>query len=209
MFNDQFSSMLHEHTMNMSFLRNIRNLDIGERMLNSAALVSIIGIFLPWISGQWLGGESIRYSGLHFYTSSIGWSVFVLNTFIFSITAVPLIKNGAWRLQKKDLIRLLCALQSSILLLAALSILTKFTFEFSRLDVRFGIYVALFGSLFVTFESFCKWKEQPAWTIPLPKEPVQDGKKIDNPRKYDVSALPPPPPPPVEEHRIHSFSQHL
>ncbi|PIP65407.1 hypothetical protein COU77_03245 [Candidatus Peregrinibacteria bacterium CG10_big_fil_rev_8_21_14_0_10_49_16] len=194
--------------MKTSFLRQIRQLDIGERMLNAAAIISIVGVLLPWISGEWIGGEFISYSGLQFYTAYIGWSVLLLNCGILAIIFIPLATNS-YQVPQKDLLRLFAAALGSILILAALSVLTKFTFEFSRLEVRFGIYIALFGSLFVTFESFCKWKEEPMEITQLP--PIVLKKRDEQTFIPREPTLPPPPPPSAEKHPTHPphFSKHL
>lgn len=149
------------HAMEMTFLRKIAGMELAERLLNGGALVGMLGVFLPWISGEWLGGEPLQYAGFQSYTAMHGIGIIALNTFILAITLIPL--TGGPHIvtkQKKNIIRLLASSQAAILTLLALSVLTSITFEFSRMGIRFGIYVSLLGNLLTAFEAFCKWKEQ-------------------------------------------------
>jgi hypothetical protein len=147
--------------MNMAFMRKIAGMELAERLLNCGALVGSLGVFLPWISGEWLGGEPLRYAGFQSYTTVHGVGILALNAFILSITLIPL--SGGPHIvteQKKHTIRLLASSQAVILTLLALSVLTSITLEFSRMGIRFGIYVSLLGNLLAAFEAFCQWKEQ-------------------------------------------------
>lgn len=147
--------------MGGAFLRKIAGIELAERLLNGGALVGILGVFLPWISGEWLGGDPLQYVGLQSYTTLHGIGILTLNVFIIAITAIPL-AGGPHIVteQKKNVFRLLASSQAVILTLLALSVLTSITFEFSRMGIRFGIYVSLLGNLLTAFEAFCKWQEQ-------------------------------------------------
>ena len=68
---------------------NILKLELEEQILNGGALIGLIGVFLPWLSGEWLGGDAITYSGFGFYTSFLGFAVFFLLLFILGITVIP------------------------------------------------------------------------------------------------------------------------
>lgn len=145
----------------MAFLRKIAEMELAERLLNGGALVAILGVFFPWISGEWLGGEPLQYAGFQSYTAIHGISILALNAFILSITLIPLAGGPPIvTKQKKNVLRLLASSQAVILTLLALSVLTSITFEFSRMGIRFGIYVSLLGNLLTAFEAFCKWQEQ-------------------------------------------------
>ena len=41
-------------------------------MIDMVRLLAAFGVFLPWMSGDWLGGDSVTYSGFGFYTSYLG-----------------------------------------------------------------------------------------------------------------------------------------
>ncbi|MBI2523796.1 hypothetical protein HYW11_01070 [Candidatus Peregrinibacteria bacterium] len=168
--------------MGMPFLRKIAGMEPAERLLNGGAVVGILGVFLPWISGEWLGGEPLRYTGFQSYTAMHGISILALNVFILAMTAIPL--AGGPQIvtkQRKNALRLLASSQAVILTLLALSVLTSITFEFSRMGIRFGIYVSLLGNLLTAFEAFYKWQEQ-------------QEQQLRSFFHYEESPSPPPPP---------------
>jgi hypothetical protein len=142
-------------------LRNLQSLELEERILNAGAVVAAVSVFLPWMSGEWLGGDTLTFSGFGFYTSFLGFTIFLLNAFLLALTLVPL-AGGPILIKKRhrELIRLLLSAEASLLVLACLSVLTKVTFEFSRMEVRFGIYFCLVGNLVTLFEAFLRFLEQ-------------------------------------------------
>lgn len=198
-------SMLCCPAMVTRVLRVISALDLEEQILNSGAMIAMVGVFLPWLGGEWLGGDEVIYSGLGFYTSFLGLVILLLHTFILLITAVPL-TGGPILVRKRfrELVRLCAALQATILVLAALSVLTKMTFEFSRMEVRFGIYVCLIGSLVAALYAFLRMQEQRRTQV---QELFHHPEDFAVPSAREGAAVPPPPPPPPpapepEEHRI-------
>lgn len=171
--------------MERTFLRKIAGIELAERLLNGGALVGALGVFLPWISGEWLGGEPLSSTGLQSYTAFHGMGILALNAFILLITLIPL--TGGPTIvtqQKKHILRLLAASQAVVLTLLAFSVLTHITFEFSRMGIRFGIYVSLLGNLLTAFEAFCQWQEQ--------KE-----QQVRSFFHYEENPIPPSPTPPI------------
>jgi hypothetical protein len=142
------------------FRHALRQLDLEERILNGGALIAITGLLMPWLGGEWLGGDPVSYSGFGFYTSFMGLAIFVLHSAILFSTFSPLM-GGPSLIHKKhtDLFRLCCAAQATILALASLSVLARVTFEFSRVGIRFGIYVTLVGGLISALYAFLKLQE--------------------------------------------------
>ncbi len=189
------------------FFRALLLLELEERILNGASLVALISVFLPWLSGEWLGGDSVTYTGIHFYTAFLGIAVLLLHAFILSITIVPLTgRPGFLKKRHKEILRLYASTQATVLVLAALTVLMKVTFEFSRMEVRFGIYVALIGSIVTMIYAFLKYQEQRRMEVQElfhhPDDHVDPGNRTEAP----LSAPPPPPPPPPlepEEHHLH------
>ncbi|MSR87124.1 hypothetical protein EXS70_03050 [Candidatus Peribacteria bacterium] len=192
--------------MQSRFVRSLLSLELEERILNAGALVAVASVFLPWISGEWLGGEMKTYSGLGFYTSFLGLAVFLLNLFILLLTLVPL-AGGPMIIRKRyrEIIRLLISAQSSVLVLAILTVLTKFTFDFSRMEVRFGIYFCLVGTLVTLFESVLRFLEQRRNSGQELFHHPEDHEPVDH--KETLIAPPPPPPPPpapaAEDHPLY------
>ena len=198
--------------MQNRLMRSILSLDLEERILNAGAFVAAMSVFLPWMSDVWPTGESasgttLTYSGFGYSTSVLGLVVFLLNIFIVLLTVVPL-AGGPVIIRKRyrETVRLLLSAQSSILILAALSVLTKITFESSHMEIRFGIYFALVGSLVTLFETVLRYLEQRRSLVqelfhhPEDKDSVPD-------RKDSLRQTPPPPPPPpppaAEEHPLY------
>jgi hypothetical protein len=177
-----------------------------EQFLNGGALLTIIGVFLPWMSGEWLGGDTVTYSGFSFYTSFLGIAIFLLQLFLVLVTLVPL-SGGPVVIKKRhrEVVRFYTASIAAILVLAALSVLMKVTFEFSRMEVRFGIYVTLIGSLVTLVYAFLRLQEQRKSQVQELFHHPEDQHQREE-AKETYLAPPPPPPPPApapEEHRLY------
>lgn len=174
-------------------LAKFQAMKIEEQILNGASLMAFVCVFFPWVGGEWLGGKVITYSGLGFFTSFIGLTVLLLNAYILLITLIPL-TGGPNIVQKKnkDLVRVLIALLSTLLTIAIWSVLTKFTFEFSRLQIHFGLYGTLIGSIVCCLYSFLLYKEGH-------KSSVREMFTHEEP----LHSAPPPPASEPEEHNIY------
>jgi hypothetical protein len=180
-------------------------MELEERILNAGAIIALVSVFLPWIGGDWLGGDRVTYSGLGFYTGFLGFSVLLLNLAILLLTIIPL-AGGPMLLKTRrhrELFRLGASAQSVILTLAALSVLMKVSFEFSRMEVRFGIYLCLVGGLCALVESFLRYLEH---RRSLSQEMFRHPEDQTVVERQEMLTPPPPPPPPPsmpqpEEHR--------
>jgi len=146
--------------MASKILRKLLALDLEEKILNGASLVAFICVFFPWIGGEWLGGKIITYSGLGFFTSFIGIFILLLHLFLLLITLIPL-TGGATIVSRrnKDIVRLWVSVLATILTVSVWSVLTKFTFEFSRLEIHFGLYGTMIASLVTALYSFLLFQE--------------------------------------------------
>lgn len=185
--------------------RLFASLDLEERILNGAAIFALISVFLPWFSGEWLGEETVSYSGFHFFTAFIGTLIALLHVVILALTILPAFNAAVFMHKKqKELVRLFLASQATVLSVAALSVLTIVTYDYTRMEIRFGIYFTFIGSLVAAFYTFWKYQEQrrlePQSHFHHPDDMVQ----TDGPMA--LPDLPPPPPPPAppkpEEHHI-------
>ncbi|MBU0458051.1 hypothetical protein KJ652_03830 [Patescibacteria group bacterium] len=188
--------------MALSALRRLRYLDLEERILNGAAFLAVISVFMPWTSGYMLGSDSVSYSGLGFYTSFLGISVLLLNIFVLLITLVPLF-GGTNLIKKrnKDSVRLFCSIQSTVLVLAALSVLMRVSFNFSRMEIRFGINMALISCIVVAFYSYLRIQEQKKTNVEEIFHQASRPDRITNKIDHQPPVAVPAPPEP-EEHRI-------
>ncbi|OGJ66048.1 hypothetical protein A3G69_01485 [Candidatus Peribacteria bacterium RIFCSPLOWO2_12_FULL_53_10] len=185
--------------------RKLTTLELEEQILNGSAIVSLIGVLLPWMGGEWLGGDNVTYTGLGFYTSFIGLGVFLLQAFILLITIIPLTGGPVLiKRRHREVVRLATTGLSSILILVALSVLTKVTLEFSRMEIRFGIYVTLVGSLVATLYAYLRFQEQRKSSVQELFHHPEDSEQV--PERNESAPVPPPPPPPPapepEEHRL-------
>lgn len=190
-----------------SLRRFLSLLDLEDRILHAAALVAMVSVLFPWISGEWLGGEGTVYTGLSFFTGALGWTILLLNLSILVCTFVPLLGGPVLvRRRTTPLFRLIVASQTMVLTIAALTVLTNVTFEFSRMEVRFGIYLTLIGSMVTSLYAFLQWQQlRRRETQELFHHPEQAVVSMEPSETRMAPPPPPPPPPPLqpEEHHLH------
>jgi len=166
----------------------------------------LLGTFFPWIGGEQLGGDMVSYSGFGFYTAIVGLTIFCLELFVLLITLIPLTGGPPLvRKRTREVVRLLATGEATVLILAALSVLIKVTLDQSRLNIRFGIYIALIGSLVALFEAFLRFQEQRRSSVQeLFHHPEQSVDPATKEGYFEAPPPPPPPPPlPPEEHRMY------
>lgn len=188
-------------------LRKVLSLELEEKILNGGSLIALIGVFLPWIGGEWLGGETLSYSGLGFYTSFLGVGVLLLHLFVLLVTFVPLAGGPVIvRKRNKESARFLASLGATILTVSMWTVLLKFTFEFSRLEIHFGLYTTLIAGLVSALYTFLRFQEQRKAQVKElfhhPDSYEYEQPKSDPLLENNPPPPPPPPPPPEpEEHR--------
>lgn len=148
--------------MMFSRLRQVlQQLDLEEKILNAGAFIGLIGVVCPWIGGEWLGGTPVLHTGFGFYTSFLGLAVFLLNGFILFVSLSPILGGPTLlRREQRSIVLLVASAQAVVLSIAALSVLTRVAFEFSRVEIRFGIYMSMIGSLTAGLYGFLKWQEE-------------------------------------------------
>ncbi len=190
-------------------LRSLAGLELEEKILNGAALIAALSVLLPWIAGDWPGGESVSYSGFGYSTSFIGLCIFLINVALLLMTAVPLF-GGPVIMKKRrhrEMLRLWLTMQSVILVIAAFSVLKRVSsLEFTRLNVKFGVYICFIASLIALFEAVQRYigfrKTQSQETFHHPEDEAHPELKQET-----LNPPPPPPPPPAplppEDHRYH------
>lgn len=187
--------MLESGRMPLYLKRLLTGLDLEDRILSVSSLFAFISVFLPWMSGQWLSEEGVSYSGVEFFTSYIGIVIALCTLTVCILTIVP---AAGWQLplkrRQRETLRVSLAALSAVLTLAALSVLINVTYDYTRMDIRFGIYGTFAGSIVSAFYAFWKLQEfrknEPHEVFHHPEaEVVQEERR-------DVFASPPPPPPP-------------
>lgn len=189
--------------------RALSALDLEERILNGSTLASLVFLFFPWLSGELAGREPVSYSGLESHVSYIGGAILILHVAILLITILPVIGapvmiKRAWRAT----MRLWFAIQAAVLILAALSVLTRVTYEFRGLEIRYGVYFALVCALISALYAFLQWQEERRREVQdLFHHPEDTGHPVpaqESDIRMQPVPPPPPPPPPLqpEEHNI-------
>jgi hypothetical protein len=194
--------------MQSRFIRGLAMMELEERILNGGALIAFFSVFLPWVSGDWIGGDHVSYSGLGFYTEFLGICVLLLYLAILLLAIIPLC-GGPILIKKKkhrEIFRLAASAQAVILTLASLSVLMKVSFEFSRMEVRYGLYICLIGGLCTLVESLIRFLEYRRSHFSEQFRHPED--QISEEHHEILTSVPPPPPPPpapaAEDHPIYS-----
>ncbi len=198
--------------MYVKLIRMIRAMELEEKVLHIGVLVCILGLFVPWIGGQW-SGMIQQWSGFGSYTGFIGHVVFLVQLFILFMTISPLL-GGPVIIRKahRNSVRLCLSCICTVLLVMSFTVLFRLTSQISGAEIRFGIYVSIVGSVITSLYGFLKYQEElrshnqalflhpDEQAVPKPKNiTVADSLPEDRP------PLPPPPPPlPVEDHHLFS-----
>lgn len=195
--------------MSNSVRQKLNGMELEEKILNSAAIMGICSVFMPWLSGEWLGGTMENFSGLEFFHAYIGMGFFIINIVILFFSLLPFFNvKLPWTLRKRAHIRLILSIMSTTLAFSALSVLARLTFDSARMDIRFGAYIALVGGMVTTLYSWLRLQEiiqnEPLEHFGHPEDSNQYPTHPMNGTVFVPHAPPPPPPPmPPEEHRMH------
>lgn len=185
--------------------RVFRAMELEEKVLQTGLLLCLLGLFIPWLGGQW-AGESVQWNAFGFYTGFIGHTVFLLQLYILSMTLSPLLGGPVIvRKSARNYVRVLLSAISSVLLVSCFSIVLRLTSQISGLEIRFGIYVSILGSVLATLYAFLKYDEQRKSEVRQlfhhPDEQQAPKPATIDLRDEDRPPPPPPPPPmPAEEH---------
>lgn len=181
-----------------TLLRSVRSLEIEEKILNLSSFIAMIGVFIPWFGGEWFG-EPASWSGFQFYTSFIGLLVFIGHVFILSLTLIPILGYQIVRPALRDLLRLIVSLECVLLTVVVWSVLTNISFDRSQMQIRFGIYLTLVGSIITALYAFLRREQrkkralQELFHHPEDETPTPELPAIK--RIADSHPMPPPPPP--------------
>lgn len=182
-------------------------MELEEKILHSGIGLSVIGLFIPWLGGQWYGKEQ-EWNGFGFYTGFMGHAVLFFNCFILAMTLSPLL-GGPVLVRKsiRQYVRLLLSGSTSLLLLASFTVLLRLTSEVSGAEIRFGIYVSILGSMLATLYAVLKVDEQRKSEVHQlfhhPDEQQRAKKVMEH--LLDEGRPPPPSPPPpmpIEDHSL-------
>lgn len=179
-----------------SFLKALKYLEIEEKILNIGALAALLGMFVPWFGGEWFGEPAV-WTGFQFYTSFMGLLIFLGLVSILSLTILPLFGYQIIKPSLRDLLRLIISLECVLLTIAAWSVLTNISFDRSQMQIRFGIYVTLVGSIVASLYAFLRLQQERKRRVQElfhhPEDQVPEREKAI---RQPLEKTPPPPPPP-------------
>lgn len=185
--------------MQSSFFRAVKYLEIEEKILNLGSVVAIIGVFMPWFGGEWFG-ESRVWTGFGFYTSFVGLMIFLAHLFTLSLTVLPMLGYTLVGTSLRHLLRFIVGMESVLLSIVVLSVLTNISFDFSQVEIRFGIYLTLVGSIVVSLYSFLRMQQLRKRSVEeLFQHPSAPEALPLRPERISTPPLPPPPPPAAED----------
>jgi len=132
----------------------ISRLPFEEQVIGGASLLLSVSCFLPWYFGR-SKNAYINMNGFQSFAFIIGYFVFGLALLNLLYFGYKILKGKEFRLPfVSHHMFMFVGGQSLILLIVALFIYTKQTFEFSQAQVRFGLYLGLISALFVTVFSY-------------------------------------------------------
>ena len=186
--------------------RAMSAMEFEEKILHIGLLISFVSLFFPWLTGGSYGEGEFYGNGFSFRTGFIGHAVLIIDVFVLCMVLSPLL--GGPILIRKSIrmtLRLFLLSISTALLIGAMTVLLRLTFEVSGAEVRFGVYSCMAGSILALLYAFLRYQEERQQdTRELFRHPdeqvfVSPSKKVE-PEPEVVP--PPPPPPPPEDHRF-------
>lgn len=189
-----------------TFTRVLRGLELEEKVLHTGLVLCVLGLFVPWVGGQWVGEEQ-QWNGFGFHTGFIGHAVLGVDLFIVAMTLSPLL-GGPILVRKtiRNTVRFILCGITSVLLIASFTVLFRLTSEVSGAEIRFGIYLSILGSVLSTLYAFLKYDEQRQNEVhELFHHPDEQRVLKVVHDLVDENRPPPPPPPspmPVEDHSL-------
>jgi hypothetical protein len=175
----------------------MKYLDIEEKILNAGSILAIFGVFMPWFGGEWFGQPEV-WTGLGFYTSFVGLIILLAHLFTLSLTLFPMFGYSIIRPSLRDIIRFTIGVETVFLVIMILSILTNVSFDFSQVEIRFGIYITLVGSIIVSLYAFLRMQQERKRSVQELFHHPEDHppRSIAKEPSPAISVPPPPPPPP-------------
>ena len=180
-----------------NLFRSICSLEIEEKILNVGACLALFGVFLPWFGGSWFGEPTV-WTGFGFYTSFVGLIIFLSHLFIILLTLLPMMGYQVIRKSLRDILRLIISLECVMLTVVVWSVLTNVAFDHSQMEIRFGIYLTLVGSIVVSLYAFLRVQQKRKRQVEEIFHHTEDVAPLRE-RIMDDSYSPPAPPPPPPE----------
>ena len=143
------------------FLRRLKHtllrLSAEEKVIGIGGLAAILGVFMPWYSVVLSFEKGITESGFSGDLGVVGFVVFLLTLLSLGFLMGDHLRFHLPRFGfKKENVILFFSGESAFLLLLVAAIFTKRSLDYTNAEIRFGLYLALLGSLFATFAAFAQ-----------------------------------------------------
>ena len=149
------------HHSKPMFIRRLKHmlfrLSAEEKVIGIGGLVAILSVFMPWYSVVLSFEKGITESG---FSGDLGVVGFVV--FLFTLLTMGFLMGDHLHFRiprfgfRKEGIILFLSAESAFLLLLEAAIFTKRSLDYTNAEIRFGLYLALIGSLFATFAAYAQ-----------------------------------------------------
>lgn len=153
------ATLEHMTQPSVNFITKIKRLPIEEKIINSAYIVTIVSVFLPWLAGTYASGETIAYNGFSFHAGVMGLTSFLLAVFCLAIKVTPLVTNKQLvRINIQPYVRFHTTAASLIIILCVISVYTSISWEIELLEIYFGLYLNLASTIVASVYTFLLWR---------------------------------------------------
>jgi len=123
----------------------LAGMDIEEKILLTAVCITIVGLFLPWTSGLWLGSADDVGSSFKLFTTTNALLILIGNLLLlgtlFPFISVKVLSSDA--MAKIDTIRLIISSICLLLIITMSTFIYEMSNHISELNTGFGMYIAL------------------------------------------------------------------
>jgi|GEM_PF-2296700 len=132
-------------------------LSAEEKVIGLGGLAVILSVFMPWYTTALLNNTVETETGFSGDLGVIGFVVFLLTlvSLGFLLGDHLHIRLPRFGFGKENII-LFFSSENAFLLLIEVAIFTKRSLEFTNAEIRFGLYMALIGTILATFAAFAQ-----------------------------------------------------
>lgn len=134
----------------------LRQLPLYYKLIGFGSLISIVSIFLPWVSY-----ESRVFNGVEDITFLIGYIIFILSLLLFLFFILHLWEKKLPRLPVKEYtLSMFSGLQIILLSLVAFSVYNRLFLYTSTSEIRFGLTGTIIAGVLICIGSYLAWREE-------------------------------------------------
>jgi hypothetical protein len=132
-----------------------------EKVIGAGTLLVIAGLFMPWYSvATSFDEKNVTQGGFSGDMGVVGFIILIMTILAIIVLTAEYLHINLPRLSyTKEQILFFLMGQSAFLVLLSVAIYTKRSLEFTSAELRFGIYVALIGSIIAAFSAFSQMQK--------------------------------------------------